>query len=362
MSPEKISDWICMCAAGQSILGDSITEEMLLEVEKRYDPAFYTAMIWPHHPWEDAGGMLAREMYTYNLGRVAALKTERVDGVLKLFAQYIPNRFLIDLNEQGQKLFSSAEFWLDFQGQGYPYLVGVTATDIPASTHTEIMKFSAAGKNKDFQKSEFSQFSLGPLHDEKKETMSIFDRFFSKKKATQLSQTDNSTEEPENMDELKQLIEAMMAKIDAAIAAAKGDTADTEQEATEEVQVQAEEVVELAEEVAALAEEVVENPEDEVVAEQFSAAREDLSDALVALKAFTASGKGKSDPKRRARDRRRSRRESYSARRKGDGGDMKGLRDEVAAMAKQLSALTKQGTARKPGTGSGGEEKKMTLV
>ncbi|STR38947.1 Presumed capsid scaffolding protein (GpO) [Klebsiella michiganensis] len=106
------------CAAGQSVLGEPIKEEVIQEAADNYDTSFYTAMIWPNHPWPEVGGYLAREMYTYNLGRVVEMKAEREGGVLKLFARYAPNQFLINLNNDGQRLFSSAEFDLDFQGEG----------------------------------------------------------------------------------------------------------------------------------------------------------------------------------------------------------------------------------------------------
>lgn len=355
---EKISDWICMCASGMSIEGEPITDAMIQEVADRYDPSFYTAMIWPHHPWPETGGMLAREMYTYNLGRVAELKAEPQDGVLKLFARYIPNKFLLELNEMDQKLFSSAEFWLNFQNEGYPYLVGVTATDIPASTHTEIMRFSAKDKRTDFSRGEFMQFSIGKLADNSPQKLSIFDRLFSSKKSQKsLSQSDIPNEEQEKMDELKDLIQSLLARIAALEAAATGETTDTPTEATEEVQAQAEEIVVLAEEVATLAEEVVAAPEDEVVAAEFTAARADLT---AKLKAFSAG-----DPHFAARRRRALR--AFSAARSSKAhaqqgsDDVKTMRNDLNELKQMLSAATSTTTTKRPGPAPAGAEKKPIL-
>lgn len=350
---EKISDWICLCASGYSILGDPISEDTLQEVADRYDPAFYCAMIWPHHPWEENGGMLAREVYTPNLGRVAALKTEREDGVLKLYAQYIPNQFLMDLNNQAQKLFASAEFWLNFQEQDYPYLVGVAATDIPASTHTGMMKFSAVKKEKGILQAESVNFSIGDLRTRNTSKKSILNWFFSSKEEPQ-SKVNTSEEEPENMDELKQLIQDMLAKIEAAIAAGKGETTDSETEAVTEVQAQAEEIVDLAEEVAALAEEVVDNPEDEVLKEEFTAARQELTETIQAFSSASKASQG-----RRARARR-----AFSANRrqkKNESGGIAELKSEISELKTLLSSAVKASSTKRPSNAPAGGDKRTVL-
>lgn len=57
MQSEIISDWISICAAGQSILGEPIDDAMVQAAADNYDPRFYTAMIWPHHPCDETGAM-----------------------------------------------------------------------------------------------------------------------------------------------------------------------------------------------------------------------------------------------------------------------------------------------------------------
>ena len=349
-----------MCASGNSILGEPISEEILQEVADRYDTGFYTAMIWPYHAWDEYD-MMERERWLHNLGRVAELKTEREDGVLKLYARYVPSQALQNLHEMGQKLFSSAEIWLNFQNNGYPYLQGVTATDIPASTHTEMMRFAATNKNKDRVRGEFSQFSLGELKDNTQHKPSVFDWLFTstrkkeKPPAIKLSATE---EEPENVDELKALIEQLVARIAALEEAAKGESTTTVDEATTEVEEAAEEIVILAEEVAELAEEVVENPEDEVVTAEFSAARAQLAEKIQALTA--------GDPHFAARKRRALR--AFSAAREtarstagNDDGNLKSLRAELSEVRKMLSTATRTSVTRRPTGAPAATDKKPVL-
>ena len=353
---EKISDWICICAAGQSVLGEPIKEEVIQEAADNYDTSFYTAMIWPNHPWPEVGGYLAREMYTYNLGRVVEMKAEREGGVLKLFARYAPNQFLINLNNDGQRLFSSAEFDLDFQGEGKIYMTGVTATDIPASTHTQMMQFSAANKRDGVLRSDFNEFSLGALSEANKKEQSLFSRFFPQRFNQQkLSVTDIQPEEdPEKMEALKALIEKIAARLDALEGAAKGDTTTTTSEAADEVQGQAEEIAILAEEVVTLAEEVAENPEDEVVKAEFSAAKAQFAEKF---QAFTAA-----DPTFATRKRRAAKAFSAARQQSREGSlETAALRQELKEMKQLLSAATGKSVTRTPSGAPATEEKVSVL-
>lgn len=100
-------------------------------------------------------------------GEVDALKVETEGDVTKLYAQLIPNEFLLDANRMGQKLFTSAEFVSDFGGSGREYLFGLAVTDIPASLGTEKIKFVLAGEEKDAERGNLETFSLGDLHKDK---------------------------------------------------------------------------------------------------------------------------------------------------------------------------------------------------
>ncbi|MDZ7322960.1 GPO family capsid scaffolding protein [Kosakonia sacchari] len=272
MTTQLVSDWICICTAGTAIDGRPIEESWLLEAAERYDTNFYVALIWPHH----TDSLKEREYYTPNYGVVKALKTERVDGDLKLYAKFAPNQFLINANKESQKLFTSCEFWENFQGQGFTYLQAVVATDIPASVGTDMMKFSAQVRNQGIRFGNSNQFSLGELSPDKQP--SLIDRIISGMTNRKFT-PDKPAEEQDNMnaDELKDILQQMLQAAKAMTDAAKGRSTSDVDDAAEEVRQEAEEIVLLAEEVAELAGEVAANPEDEVAKEEFTARRTDFT-------------------------------------------------------------------------------------
>lgn len=66
--------FVCIATEGKAVDGRDITREWLVDMAETYDPTYYTAVIWPEHDrWS-------------SYGTVQALKTEEVDGKLKLFA------------------------------------------------------------------------------------------------------------------------------------------------------------------------------------------------------------------------------------------------------------------------------------
>ncbi|QWL67562.1 GPO family capsid scaffolding protein [Aeromonas jandaei] len=149
------TDWICVASEGKSVDGRDITRQWLTDMAETYDPDFYTALLWPNHDrWS-------------NFGVVQALKTEEVDGKLKLYAILCPNRDLIYYNQQGQYQFCSIEPFENFADTGRTYLYGLGVTDKPASTGTTRLKFSDEHKGHAICTSEpldLSMFKL-PKHE-----------------------------------------------------------------------------------------------------------------------------------------------------------------------------------------------------
>lgn len=135
---QQLSDWVCICASGTAIDGRQIDKAWLKECAANYDRQKYTAMIWSYHTDD-----IESRNFEDNLGAVNALKYEESNGLGKLYAQLEPNEYFRRLNREGQKLFTSAEFWPDFAGTGQWYLSGISATDIPASLHTSRLQFTA---------------------------------------------------------------------------------------------------------------------------------------------------------------------------------------------------------------------------
>lgn len=124
--------WVVIATEGQSVDGREISAKWIADMADTYDPTFYCAQLWPDH-----------EKWGENLGYVQALKADKVDGKHTLFAILCPTRDLIYQNQRGQYKFCSIEPLDNFTGQGKTYLFAVGVTDIPASTGTTMLKFSA---------------------------------------------------------------------------------------------------------------------------------------------------------------------------------------------------------------------------
>ncbi|MEB2410366.1 GPO family capsid scaffolding protein [Enterobacter asburiae] len=210
--PRLRTDWICVATAGKTADGREIEEEWLLESAETYNPQTYTALIWPRHDTLDA------RAYSYNYGEVAALKAERVDGVLKLFAQLMPNDWLIATNESGQKLFTSIEVAEDFAGTGKCYLFALAVTDIPASLGTTRLMFSMGNHQTALSQGGAETFSLGTLQNASEadatREKTFVERFFSRFKETK----PQNTEEDEMTKEQFDALMGRMEKQDTAIA------------------------------------------------------------------------------------------------------------------------------------------------
>ncbi|CAI2487490.1 GPO family capsid scaffolding protein [Serratia proteamaculans] len=354
------TDWLCIATSGQAADGRPIEAQWLIDAAETYTRNTYTAMIWPHHPQYELG---ERE-FTCNLGEVDALKTESEGDVVKLYAQLIPNQFLIDANRMGQKLFTSAELIPDFAGSGKGYLFGLAVTDIPASLGTEKMKFILAGEEKDAERGSLETFSLGKLKNnkaEKKESSFWGKLFAARKDFTPTPGPNTDTDKPnegeeEKMDELKALLQQMLEMLTEMGKTATGDDpgTTTPEVAAEEVATIAEDIADAAEEVAELAQEVAENPEDEVVAEEFSAAKTKLLDVM---KGFTAK------PEKRTRRSRQSCRRQFSVQKDKDAGanPFEALNTTLTTVMTKLSAMENGGTQR-PGNAPGGSKKPVELV
>lgn len=147
--------WVCIATEGTTVDGREITAAWLTDMAETYDPEYYTALIWPEHErWS-------------NFGYVQELKTEAVDGKLKLFAILSPTRDLVYYNQVGQYRFCSIEPLEQFADLGRTYLRGLGVTDEPASTGTTHLKFKKKGESRLIGTSEpldLSTFKL-PKHE-----------------------------------------------------------------------------------------------------------------------------------------------------------------------------------------------------
>ena len=132
----KISNWLCIAQEGKTIDGREIKREWLESMAKNYSPELYQALIWCEHDdpvWRQ---------FSANLGTIEELTLEEKNGKLRLLARLRANAILQSMNEQEQKIYSSVEVLPDFPEEGEYYLVGLAATDQPASTGLSRLSFS----------------------------------------------------------------------------------------------------------------------------------------------------------------------------------------------------------------------------
>ena len=134
----KISEWKIIATEGPTVDGRKITRDWIEQMAASYSMDEYTALIWPEH----------RRFYGYgeNWGRVVEVKAEEQGGKLRLFAKLEPNDYLLEANRKKQKLFTSIEPNPDYKGEGRCYLMGLAATDSPASTGTSLLQFSRTAR------------------------------------------------------------------------------------------------------------------------------------------------------------------------------------------------------------------------
>ncbi|NAW84932.1 GPO family capsid scaffolding protein [Photobacterium halotolerans] len=133
----KTSDWKIVATEGTTIDKRVISPQWIEDMAETYSQNEYTAMVWPEHfrsSWAPFDGK--------NWGFVSEVKAAKSDGKLRLFAKITPNKYLLEANAEGQKLFTSIEPDTDYLGSGKCYLQGLAVTDSPASTGTSMLKFS----------------------------------------------------------------------------------------------------------------------------------------------------------------------------------------------------------------------------
>lgn len=133
---------------GATTDGREIQREWLEQMAASYNPAVYTALINLEH----IKSYLPDSTFN-RYGKVTALFAEEITegplaGKMALYADVEPTESLVELVKKGQKLFTSMEVSPKFADTGKAYLVGLAATDDPASLGTEMLTFSASAAHK----------------------------------------------------------------------------------------------------------------------------------------------------------------------------------------------------------------------
>lgn len=165
-----LSKWFKVATAGETIDDRTIEESWLTEIAETYDRSEYTASIFREHiPWLG------------NFGIVHSVKTGRdTKDRLCLYARVEPNQRLLELNKNGQALFTSISILADFAGTSKCYLGHLAITDTPASLGTDQLAFNGKNLPDDFIASQFieTDFDLDESSLNKKQK-SFLQRFFS---------------------------------------------------------------------------------------------------------------------------------------------------------------------------------------
>lgn len=132
---------------GATTDGREIQREWLVQMAASYNPTVYTALINLEH----IKSYLPDSTFN-RYGRVTGLVAEEIKdgpltGKMALYADIEPTDALVELVKKGQKLFTSMEVSTKFADTGKAYLVGLGATDDPASLGTEMLAFSASASH-----------------------------------------------------------------------------------------------------------------------------------------------------------------------------------------------------------------------
>nr|WP_316629681.1 GPO family capsid scaffolding protein [uncultured Brevundimonas sp.] len=126
--------------------GRTIEAQWLRDMAANYNPATYTARVNVEHfrnasaagPFPALGDVIALRVQEDEIE--IAGKTEKR---IALYAQIEGNETLQGYVAADQKKFTSIEVEPNFSGTGKAYLMGLAATDSPASLGTEALQFSA---------------------------------------------------------------------------------------------------------------------------------------------------------------------------------------------------------------------------
>ncbi|ENC6731343.1 GPO family capsid scaffolding protein [Vibrio navarrensis] len=201
----KTSDWVVIATEGSTVDGRKITKSWINDMASLYAKDEYTALIWPEH-WRSSWGPFEGK----NWGVVEELKAEVLDDKLRLFGKITPNQYLLDANQEGQKLFTSIEPNPDYKGEGRCYLMGLAVTDSPASTGTTQLKFSRRhGEETAIESDALEELHLEKCFSRKDRLFSALRTFISGEEPETPSKPQPEDEKPMNKEQFSELMAAV---------------------------------------------------------------------------------------------------------------------------------------------------------
>ncbi|HEH9781480.1 TPA: GPO family capsid scaffolding protein [Pasteurella multocida] len=210
---ELITDFVCVATSGNTIDGRHIDAQDLKDMAETYDPAKYTAVIWwEHWRWR-------------NFGRVVEVKAEDgEEGKTRLYARIASSLEMIELNKEGQGLFTSIEITPNFANTGKAYLSGLAFTDQPASLGTTQLNFSKRIKDENVKVGNCEQLDFSKVTFSEDETReNLLNKFFNLGKklfsTEEVATAENPAINPENNNkkEEKEMTEEQFNKLIGAV-------------------------------------------------------------------------------------------------------------------------------------------------
>ncbi|AZE96006.1 Phage capsid scaffolding protein [Pseudomonas orientalis] len=252
MPRSLVSYWKRVATSGTTADGREILPQELRDIAETYKPSKYTAVVWcDHERWSGSHG-------TVFAVRLVEEGDDLEPGQIALEAQLKPNDRLLQLNDQGQKLFSSIEITPNFAGSGKAYLTGLGVTDEPASLGTQELYFSKQTHQNSFYAAsvELGSFEAEPQSEVGKLIgllTGLFKRFATDAEPVEPT---TPTESKTPMDEatataLKALLEQLLvvaAGIQAVIEPAAADAPEPDQAPIDDVSTAVDDIVTTAEE------------------------------------------------------------------------------------------------------------------
>ncbi|CAM3982629.1 GPO family capsid scaffolding protein [Xenorhabdus thuongxuanensis] len=141
---------LTVCTEGMTLNGFAVSREQIQQMADSYNPRLYAARLNLEHiksPYPDS---TFRQFAMVQSARAYEIKDGPLQGKLALEATVEldeeKDAALIKLNQSGQKVFSSIEFYSRFPQTQSAYLTGIALTDNPAAVGTELIKLSVQAR------------------------------------------------------------------------------------------------------------------------------------------------------------------------------------------------------------------------
>ncbi|MCC8365000.1 GPO family capsid scaffolding protein [Xenorhabdus sp. PB61.4] len=137
---------LTVCTEGMTLNEFAVSREQIQQMAESYNPRLYAARLNLEHiksPYPDS---TFRQFALVQSARAYEIKDGPLQGKLALEATVELDEEkdapLIKLNQSGQKIFSSIEFYSRFPQTQSAYLTGIALTDTPAAVGTELIRLS----------------------------------------------------------------------------------------------------------------------------------------------------------------------------------------------------------------------------